>query len=71
MKKELLNKTTPIALVAICLSAGCVTASSYGNFPVTEKSLQWKQKGFNILHRTNGTARVAQFIEKAFWQGEW
>ncbi len=35
--KKLLDKTTPIALVAICLSAGCVTASSYGNFPVTEK----------------------------------
>ncbi|MDP6332796.1 MAG: DUF4856 domain-containing protein, partial [SAR324 cluster bacterium] len=57
MKKELLKKTTPIALVAICLSAGCVTASSYGNFPVTEKSYSGSKKD-----STSYTGQMARHV---------
>ena len=57
MKKELLKKTTPIALVAICLSAGCVTANSYGNFPVTEKSYSGSKKD-----STSYTGQMARHV---------
>ena len=57
MKKELLKKTTPIALVAICLSAGCVIASSYGNFPVTEKSYSGSKKD-----STSYTGQMARHV---------
>ena len=43
-------KTTLAALIASSLVFGCVFAKPdmYGNFPVTEKKLQWQKKRIQL-----------------------
>ena len=59
MKKKYLNKLalglTP--LIIICSTAACVTASTYGDFPITEKSYSGSKKD-----STSYTGQMARHV---------